>query len=761
MLRRFYLLGIVILSLGSCQSDEVDFNTHVRPILNQKCMSCHGGVRQQGDLSFLFESDALKPAKSGKQAIIPGNAKGSELIKRLTHEDPEMRMPLEGPQLSEEEINTLESWINDGAKWGEHWAYIPPKEDIDIPQISDSWAETNIDKFVKVKLNDEGLNNSKAADPSTLIRRLSFDLVGLPPTTEDADAFLENSDSDAYEQAVDKLLSSPHYGERWAAVWLDLARYADSQGYQKDHIRRTIWRYRDYVINAFNEDMPFDQFTIEQLAGDLFDEPTDNQLLATAFHRNTMTNDEGGTDDEEYRVSAVLDRLNTTFEVWQATTISCVQCHSHPYDPIKHKEYYNLYAYFNNTTDTDKTSDVPKKLLYSTTQKIYRAELDQEIKKLAAANDTVSKDYQNKLAEFLAIKPGFVPVMEELPADSLRKSFVFERGNWLVHGEEVQPETPGFLSDYDEAYPDNRLGLAKWLVDGKNPLTARVIVNRFWEQIFGIGLVETVEDFGTQGFAPDNQALLDYLAHQFVHEYKWSLKALLKEIVMSNTYKQSSNVNEELLDADPYNKFLARGPRFRLAAEAIRDQALAVSGLMNKEMYGESVMPHQPDGVWNVIRHVAKWEQDTTGQQYRRGLYTFWRRVSPYPSMMTFDAPSREFCVSRRIRTNTPLQALVTLNDPVYIEASENLALLASEAYENNPLAQVQYMYRRALFKSPDDTQVDNLMSFYESTLEELKNSSEAQAILISNQVRGTAKYKALTQVANVILNLDEFLMKS
>ena len=758
---RSYLIVFTLILFLACQSDKIEFNTDVRPILNENCMSCHGGVRQQGDLSFLFEEDALKEGKSGKKAIVPGNASASEMIKRIKHEDAELRMPLDGAMLSEAEISTLTSWINDGAQWDDHWAYIAPEDDMEVPNISDTWSETNIDKFVKVKLDKEGLGPSKAADKSTIIRRLSFDLTGLPPEQEEALAFISSHEDNSYEAAVDKFLASPHFGERWAAVWLDLARYADSQGYQKDHIRKTIWRYRDYVINAFNEDLPFDQFTIEQLAGDLLENPTEDQLLATAFHRNTMTNDEGGTDDEEYRVSAVLDRLNTTFEVWQATTISCVQCHSHPYDPIKHKEYYQLYAFFNNTTDTDKTSDVPKKLLYSPHQTNHRIALNEAVKEMSARGDTVSRSYKEKLKEFMAVKPGYVPVLEELMPDSTRQSFVFERGNWLVPGEEVQPKTPGFLSDFDTAYSEDRLGLAKWLVDGKNPLTARVIVNRFWEQIFGIGLVETVEDLGTQGIAPDNQPLLDYLANQFVNEHDWSVKSLLKEIVMSKTYRQSSHVNPDLLNADPYNKFLARGPRFRLSAEAIRDQALAVSGLMNKEMYGPSVMPYQPDGVWNVIRHVAKWEQDTTGQQYRRGLYTFWRRVSPYPSMMTFDAPSREFCVSRRIRTNTPLQALVTLNDPVYVEASENLALLASEAYNDNPIAQIKYMYLRALFRSPAEEEMNSLITFYESTLDEMKHTQEPQAVLMSNRMDRTIQNKAMAQVANVILNLDEFLMKS
>ena len=759
-MHRYLCVVSLICILISCQSNQVDFNEHVRPILNQKCMSCHGGVRAQGDLSFLFKEDALKPAKSGKKAIVPGRASSSELMKRITHEDIDLRMPLDAAPLSQEEIDILEAWIDDGAEWTDHWAYVSPVKDKSELKVNDDWPNGNIDKLVRSKLDEKGLSSSPSAPKSTIIRRLSFDLIGLPPTSDEAETFLDDNDESAYEKAVDKYLTSPHYGERWASVWLDLARYADSQGYQKDHIRKTIWRYRDYVINAFNEDKPFDQFTIEQLAGDLLPEPTNDQLLATAFHRNTMTNDEGGTDDEEYRVSAVMDRLNTTFEVWQSTTISCVQCHSHPYDPIRHKEYYNLYAFFNNTADTDKTSDVPKQLLYSPIQRTKRTDLGQKLEKLSASNDTVSTTYQELLTEYLNIKAEEVPVMEELSVDSSRQSFVFERGNWLVHGEEVEPKTPSFLPAFDASYSADRLGLAQWLIDGNNPLTARVIVNRFWEQIFGIGLVETVEDFGTQGMPASNQELLDYLANQFVHEYKWSVKSLLKEILMSQIYRQSSHVDSDLLEIDPYNKFLARGPRFRLSAEAIRDQALAVSGLLNREMYGPSVMPHQPDGVWNVIRHVAKWEKDTTGQQYRRGLYTFWRRVSPYPSMMTFDAPSREFCVSRRIRTNTPLQALVTLNDPVYTEASEHLAHLSSEAHDDVS-NQIDFMYQRALMKSPNNTQLGELMKFYMSTLNELKASGEAQALLINNQASHDYENKALSQVANVILNTDEFLMKS
>jgi len=499
-----------------------------------------------------------------------------------------------------------------------------------------------------------------------------------------AESFIADPSSEAYQQLVDGLLASEHYGEKWASFWLDLARYADSQGYQKDNLRPTMWMYRDWVIDAFNKDMPFDQFTIEQLAGDLLPEPSDNQILATAFHRNTMNNDEGGTDDEEFRVAAVLDRVSTTFEVWQGTTLSCVQCHTHPYDPIKHEEYYNVYAYFNNTRDNDLTNDEPNAKLLSGPQKTLKADFGIQIKQFKADEDTVSKAYRTAVNSYMNIRPVKVPIMKELSSDSSRTSHVFVRGNWLVHGEKVEPAVPRALNN-STANPSNRLELAEWLTDSENPLTARVVVNRFWEQLFGLGLVETLEDFGSQGSPPVHPELLDWLAVQLAQKHNWSVKSMLKQMVMSATYRQSSKVNPQLLELDPYNKLLARGPRVRLSAEQIRDQALEVSGLLNNRVYGPNVMTSLPEGVWNVIRHVGGgWKTSIQPKdQNRRALYTFWRRVSPYPSMMSFDATSREFCVSRRIRTNTPLQAFVTLNDPVFFVAAQSLATKMHEESED------------------------------------------------------------------------------
>ncbi len=767
MKKKIYIVSFILIALyggwygfDHFNTKKIDFNTDVRPILNKNCLSCHGGVKQLGDLSFLFIDEAVKKKnESGQRIIVPGNAQKSVFIKRILSTDTEVRMPPEKDQLSQGDIDILVKWIDQGAKYDTHWAYKPINRTPKLPNIDKQIASTNIDQFVIKELEKKGLKPSVEAEKSSLIRRLCLDLTGLPPSIDEINEFMADTSEQAYENLVDRQLASPHFGERWASMWLDLARYADSNGYQKDKIRKEIWRYRDWVINAFNNDMPFDEFTIEQLAGDLLENPSYDQILATAFHRNTMTNDEGGTDDEEYRVAAVIDRLNTTFEVWQGTTMSCVQCHSHPYDPIKHDEFYELYGYFNNTKDNDNDKDSPLKVLYSPYQNKLKSALENEVNTLKEKGDTLSNEYQKKVAEFLAIEPGKVQVMVENPPDSSRTTRVFIKGNWLSHGDTVLPRTPAFLPAMNPDYPSNRLGLAKWLVDGKNPLTSRVIVNRFWEQLFGNGLVMTLGDFGTQGNKPTNKALLDYLAFQFEETYSWSMKSILKEIVLSSTYKQSSAVNPELLKVDPYNYLLARGPRHRLSAETIRDQALVISGLYNPKVYGPSVKPYQPEGVWNVIRHVDQWINSTTDDQYRRGVYTFWRRVSPYPSMISFDAPSREVCVSRRIRTNTPLQALVTMNDPVYVEASEALARRMMTEGGSDTQSQIKYGFKLAVMRDPDIRRLNELINLYDSTLG--KYNSSDQNIQKGKISENTNAFKTMSLIANVILNLDEVIMKT
>ncbi len=822
---------LAMLWVGCADGDEVDFNHDIRPILNERCVVCHGGIKRQGDLSLLFRVDAMQPAESGKQAVVPGNPGTSELLRRVSHHDPDERMPQEGPPLNAEEISKFRRWIAQGAPWADHWAYVSPTEP-ERPAVSDpAWPRNGLDYFILARLDQENLAPSPRADCPTLVRRVSLDLIGLPPTPEQVASVCDDSSSARYETFVDSLLASPRYGERWAAMWLDLARYADSKGYEKD-IPRTIWRFRDWVIDAFNQDMPFDQFTIEQLAGDLLPDPTEAQLIATAFHRNTMTNTEGGTDDEEFRVAAVIDRVNTTWEVWQGTSFACTQCHGHPYDPFRHEDYYASFAFFNNTADWDQDNERPTLPLFpegneaeglalldeieaiekrmieiastpemEEARRAWEGQLDDpqvvgkvlgtrqnEVRRIAQTPEAERDDAQRAHIRYIYaeivedeqmdalrqerrakqialrdIKPILTPVMKEVPPTQRRTTHVFERGNFLLRTEAVEPGVPASMPPLPDDAPRNRLGLSQWLVSPDHPLTARVMVNRFWEQLFGIGIVETLEDFGTRGLPPSHPELLDWLALQFMHEHQWSVKALLKQIVTSATYQQASSVTPEVLERDPRNRLLARGPRFRLAAEQIRDQALAVSGLLSDEMFGPSVMPPQPPGLWQNPYSGARWQTSDGQDRYRRGLYTYWRRTVPYPSMVTFDSPSREFCVSRRVRTNTPLQALVTLNDPAFVEAAQALArrMLDETAIGDDPVPVEDWLttgYKLALARDPSAETLFPLRTLYDEAAQHYASSPDDAAAMTGQSTN--PELAALTVVANAILNLDGFVMK-
>ncbi len=815
--------------LTGCSSDRIDFNREIRPILNRECVQCHGGVRQRAGLSLLFRSDAMDPADSGREAVVPGDPGASELIRRIRHDNAKVRMPKRGDPLSQSDIEKLTRWIEQGADWEDHWAYVAPERPAE-PDISDpSWPNNGIDEFVLARLDQSGLRPSAPADCAVLVRRVTLDLTGLPPSAEKVDELCEDPAIDGFERYVDSLLSSPSFGERWASFWLDLARYADSQGYEADHYR-SIWQYRDWVIRALNSGMPFDDFTIEQLAGDLLQNPTRSQLIATAFHRNTMTNTEGGTDDEEHRIAAVIDRLNTTWEVWQGTSFGCAQCHGHPYDPIRQTDYYRAFAFFNNTSDWDQTDDRPTLQTFSAkdrergeallrrmavldntlarrsrlpraveAREEWASRLDEPETVGAIANtrqnkllrivslteaerddrqrdvlayifsqiDLTLKDIrderENLVEELGELEPITTPIMQELPAGGRRRTRVLDRGNFLVPTIEVEPGTPEFLPGFPEGEPGNRLGLARWLVAPENPLTARVVTNRIWEQIFGNGLVETLEDFGTQGVPPTHQELLDWLAVEFRSD--WSVKRLLKLIVTSATYQQSSSLTPDLIEHDPRNLLLARGPRVRLSAEQIRDQALAVSGLLSSKMFGPSVMPPQPPGIWQNPYSEAKWETSEGEDRYRRAVYTYWRRTAPHPAMTAFDSPSREFCVSRRIRTNTPLQALVTLNDPALVEAARALAERMGGTFHDDRWIVEEARealitgYRTALGRAPTPAKLDTLLTFFEESLEAYSSDLKAARAFSGTRDRPAVR-AALTASANVILNLDEFITK-
>ena len=899
----FLLLGS---TLFSCGDERIDFSTQVKPILNKRCISCHGGVKQNGGFSVLFREEALDSTESGKLAIVPGDSKHSEMIRRINSNDPEVRMPYKEEPLTKEEISILTEWIEQGAEWGEHWAYSPPRP-VAVPRsnqllagagrMGEPWAKNDIDHFILEKLQSAGLQPSPPADKPTLIRRVYLDLIGIPPTLDQAEKFFADTSAHAYEKVVDELLTSPHFGEKWASWWLDLARYADTKGYEADP-SRVIWRYRDYVIKSFNDDKPFDQFTIEQLAGDMLPDPDDEQIIATAFHRNTMNNDEGGTDDEEFRTAAVIDRVSTTWEVFQSTTMSCVQCHSHPYDPIRHEEYYQSFAYFNNTRDEDVSGEHPLLRTYEETDqaklneirswveqqageekafevtrflkalepKIHSHVFDEfkngelngykwlsirpggsarlkqvdltnkvrllinysmsspggtfEIRRdhlagerlanvrlektkgpriieipLSPAtgvhdlyfvfyNPALKKDqsvctvewfsFQEELpgkgsADFAAVKNIFTsllnapventPVFIESTGQQRRETRIFERGNWLVEGDKVEPKVPQSLNAGTESFPPDRLGFAQWLVSESNPLTGRTMVNRFWEQIFGYGIVETLEDFGSQGEPPTHPELLDWLALRFMNDHEWSMKKLLRDIVLSATYRQDSRVSDEALELDQRNKLLGRAPRLRLSAEQIRDQALGVSGLLSTKMYGKSVMPYQPDGIWMSVYNGEKWTLSEGEDKYRRGVYTFIKRTSPYPSMMMFDGSSREVCISRRIRTNTPLQALVTLNDPVFVDAARALAKRMISADSTSAEKAIATGYRMVTFRQIPERKLDILSRLYDDASNVYK-ADTAAAHALTKDKHATADLAAMTVVANALLNLDEVVMK-
>ncbi len=892
-------------------SEKVDFSADVKPIINKKCITCHGGVKAKAGFSLLFREDALAKTESGKPAIIPGDPEGSELVRRITNHNPEERMPYKHEPLNKEEISIFKRWIKQGAQWGDHWAYLPIKK-VEVPDVEDKWIHNDVDKFIFAKLEDEKLKPSAQADKATLLRRVSLDLIGMYPSTAIAQQFLKNDDEKAYEVLVDSLLASPHFGERWASLWLDLSRYADTKGYEADGGRQ-IWKYRDWLIKAFNDDKPYDQFLTEQIAGDLLPNPTDAHYIATSFSRNTMTNDEGGTDNEEFRTAAVLDRVNTTWESVMSTTFACVQCHSHPYDPFRHDEYYKFLAYFNNTRDEDVRGEFPllreyddslkqkldavknwvKKLsseeesknvslflrtgqpaINATTAdslknaaigfnnntmlfhnhavaRLKKVDLqnagriiwsyksnkksgilkiridapdgpllttiningdvkinmgDNNIWKTASADfaeqagvhdvyltydnptlPAVIKDFVIVFDWFSFVKkipgkglPGYAetektfwelltanvhqtPVMVENPTWMWRKTRVFERGNRLTLGKEVEPAVPNSLSYAMPANaPKNRLGLTLWLTNKKNPLVSRTMVNRLWEQLFGTGIVETLEDMGTQGSPPTHQQLLDHLSWKLMNDYQWSIKKLLKKLVMSSTYRQDSKLTEELKQKDLANKFYARAPRVRLSAEQLRDQHLCISGEISSKMYGPGVMPWQPEGIWLSPYNSAKWQNSKGEDQYRRAVYTYWKRTAPYPSMISFDGVQRVLCSARRIRTNTPLQALVTLNDSAYMDMARHFAYRMKKEAGQNVNNQISKGYELMLYKPLPPEKLKVFVDLYNEALNEFKSDADKTNKMIGvNREHTDQSTAALVVVANAMMNLDEVVMKN
>lgn len=939
-----------------CQG-EVDFARDVQPIFNAKCTACHGGVKEAGHVSFIYRDKVLGKGESGKPVVVPGNPDASEMIRRIvTHDaDDVMPKPEHGPRLPDKEIATLTQWVKEGAKWGEHWSFLKPERH-PAPAVSNAaWCRHPIDAFVLAKLDTEKLKPSPEADRAALLRRASLDLTGLPPSPSELDAFQKDTSPDAYEKQVDRLLASPAFGERWASVWMDVARYADSEGLGLDR-RRDVWKYRDWLIEAFNADMPFDRFATEQLAGDLLPNPTLDQQIATTFQRLSQSNDEGGTDDEEFRVAAVLDRVNTTWEVFQGQTFGCVQCHSHPYDPIQHDEYYKFSDFFNQTRDWDLTENLPvmrvpldrtkhaeagqyeaaiskaESALYEIHGKLNAATTWTPVKEMTATGKgtKLKTVVQSGYAEFrtegnvasnsvhtlvfpaaansqaltalrlellpldeakarltpewgsflkkieVSILPGdgtpvrpvplarligdeehplfdpenslkgkqgwgpyskidrvrwcvaipqtpialaagdkiqvtlanggtiissfpmvskrgrlatttdpawtnlltrpditalrgtltdadkkldaipttTVPVMRDLEPAAHRETHVFVRGNWLDKGTLItKPDVPAIFPRMPKDAPPNRLGLARWLTSTDNPLTARVAVNRFWLELFGTGIVETAEDFGSSGVKPSHPELLDDLAVRFETDMKWSMKRVLREIATSATYRQSSVIAPGMNERDQSNRLLARGPRQRLTAEMARDNALSLSGLLSGQKLGSPAFPPLPPGVWKPFV-PDPWMTPKEGDagRYRRSVYTYWKRSIPYPTFSTFDAPTRELCSKRRIVSNTPLQALTVLNDPAFDECTRALAKRIQET-PGDDRAKLAVGYQLTTSRSAAPQRLDQLVKLHRTLTERFTATPDPKA-------GATPEAAAYNVTSSVLMNLDEAMVR-
>ncbi|MBD3626484.1 PSD1 and planctomycete cytochrome C domain-containing protein, partial [Cyclobacterium sp.] len=739
--------------------DQVSYNFHVRPILSDNCFACHGpdeNKRESGLRLDMAESAyaALKE-NPGAHAIVPGKPAASEVVRRLESSDEtEMMPPPESNlKLTEQEKETIRKWIKQGAAYEPHWAFVPPVKS-DLPEVSDpEWAQHEIDHFILAKLDRLGLKPNLPADKMHLLKRLSIDLTGLPPGLELMREYDADESPQATEKIIDRLLESPAFGERMAVLWMDISRYSDSYGYQDDNIR-TQWPYRDWVIHAFNKNMPYDQFITWQLAGDLLPEPSKEQILATAFNRNHKYTEEGGVIPEEYRVEYNVDKTNTFSKAILGMTVECAQCHDHKFDPISQENYFQMYAFFNNTPEKGYEGDVS--ISKPAKQPIMWIEHDD----LDGVLDFVNHQDTSRI---------MVSVMEDFK-DTLRQTYVLDRGMYNQPTKEVSASTPEAILPFDEnKYPKNRLGLARWTFGEQNPLTARVFVNLIWQELFGAGIVRSAGDFGMQGKLPTHPQLLDWLAVDF-RESGWDIKHLIRTIVSSATYQQAAAVDKKKMEADPDNFYLARAPRIRMNAEHIRDMVLYSSGLMVREIGGPSVKPYQPEGLWEASTsgrgELAEYRQDEGASLYRRGLYTFIKLTSPPPKPIIFDGSNRDVCEVTRNRTNTPLQALAMLNDPLVLEASRVMASrLIAEGKDAEQA--VQEAFARIICRAPAEEELDLLVEYYR---EELKRFRKAPEKILETVQKGEfplgpeadkPETAALMQVVVAIYNVEEAITKT
>ena len=783
------LLLVICAAVGSVRAqqlpDRVEFSRHIRPILSENCFQCHGPDQAAREAGMRLDAkfDKLVARRDGKTVIVPGAPDQSELYRRISHADVDERMPPESTErtLSPKQVALIRRWIGQGATFQKHWAFVPPKRPA-LPEVRDqSWPRNPVDYFVLARLEHEGIAYSPPARRETLIRRLSLDLTGLPPTREDVATFLADDSPAAYENVVDRLLASPRYGERMAMEWLDLARFADTDGYSEDGVR-TMWPWRDWVINALNRNLAFDRFTIEQMAGDLLPAATLDQRIATGFHRNHRINREAGTIPEEWRIENVVDRVDTTATVWLGLTMACARCHTHKYDPISQREFYQFFAFFNSIDEVSKVrkGNAPPLLhVLSADQEVKIAELDrrisearQEVENLQqAANQSeeaqkAAREKVNALsAERLAILKSAPTTMVMAELAEPRDTFVLERGQYDRPAAPVAPGVPAILPAIPANSSRNRLGLARWLVSPDHPLTARVTVNRYWQMYFGMGLVKTVEDFGAQGELPSHPELLDWLAVEFV-ESGWNVKALQRLIVTSATYRQSSKISRAAMKKDPHNRLLARATRMRLPAEIIRDQALATSGLLVGTIGGPSVKPHEPAGIWERVAFKVKYVPDQGASLYRRSLYTFWKRTVPPPSMSTLDAPNRETCKTRRSRTNTPLQALLLMNDRTYVESARVFAQRVLSEGGSSAGERLDFAFRQIFARRPTSEEHEVLRRALDRYLKIYRDDPGGAGQLVSvgdtarDNALDVAELAAYTALASVLLNLDKTITR-
>jgi hypothetical protein len=781
--RATFILAMIPLLLGAAPA-RVEFNRDVRPILAATCFRCHGFDKNARKADFRLDDrdEATRPRKAGTP-IVPGDANRSEIWRRINSNDPDEQMPPAKSNLvlTDAQKATLKAWIEQGAEYQPHWAFIAPKRP-DVPKEPD--AKSEVDAFVLSYLRQHNLRASPEADRATLIRRLSFDLTGLPPTLTETDQFLSDVSANAYERLVDRLLASPHFGERMAIDWLDAARFADTHGYQRD-AGRDMTAYREWVIDAFNRNVPFDLFTVDQLAGDMLPNAALEEKIASGFNRNHRINIETGSVPEEFHAAYVIDRVNTTGTVWLGLTVGCAQCHDHKYDPLTQAEFYRLYAIFNNVPDngidggTGNAVPLIKAPTPEQRQKLEAMEKPIESAKWNVASAIPPDLFARTLeaASLLKQRADFdaqvrtTMVMQEMPM--LRETRVLLRGQYDQLGPVVAPGVPAFLPALPVGAKADRLGLARWVVSGENPLTSRVIVNRIWQSFFGVGIVKTSEDFGTQGELPSHPELLDWLAVDF-RESGWDVKRLVKKVVMSATYRQSSVTSPKSLAGDPEDRFLSHFPRRRLQSEFIRDQALAVSGLLDGRIGGASVSPYQPANLWEEMTlrgdsaslTAQTYVQSHGRDLYRRTMYTFWKRTIPPPALSAFDAPDRETCVVRRQTTNTPLQALVLWNDPTYVEAYRRLAERVMREANSTP-QRIDLVFRLAAGRLPNAEEssrlqkaCDDQLKLYES------NPAQAETLLHVGESERDAKLPApqlatWTVVAGIVLNLDESISKN